>query len=212
MEYKTQIIRKTLKIAYFAICLFGANCAHSATEFFTLYVDLNAIYKPGMTGFLADGSLVQIISSEDNVADGFWSINGSYVINSTTGDDELLASTTIGSGSPSSSGLFSWSFDLDTSYLNNYFYIRFFDYPASSIYTLNGPTNLYWGTSAVYLASAFDNGFFVELDFSTTSTNLVANQNNSFVVIPEPSSVSFFALVGGLALAMRSRLKRKKLD
>lgn len=178
-----------------------------------LYVDLHAMYQQDGSTVLADGSYIQIIQSTDAVQDGFGVYgNDHWVITSTQGDDVIIANIPVGLGytpDVTGSGLFFWSSTLDIDVNNTYFYIRFFNYPLNNLSQL-GTTNLYWGTSTVYLADTYSDGFSVDIDFSSVSTNLVTSQQHSFVVIPEPSSISFFALVGGMAVAMRSQIARRK--
>jgi len=191
------------------ILLLSSRVVDAALIWVELYVDMNELVdNNGNT--LADGSLIQIIQSSNSSADGFQTWGSHYIINSTAGDDVILASTTVGAGGVAANdGRFFWTAELDIDVNSTYFYIRFFDFPAANLMDLYfNPSNLYWGTSAVFLAGNYDSNLYVDIDFAA-STNLATSLNNSFVVIPEPSSISFFALVGGLAMAMRSRLRKR---
>ncbi len=173
----------------------------------SLYVDLNNLVD-NADALLAVGSLVQIVQSTDGVADGFQTYGNSWILNSTVGDDTLIAEIPVGYGD-SGAGKFFWSAELDIDVNSTYFYIRFFDYLITDVPNLYGnPSNLYWGQSAVYLAGSNFN-LSVDIEFAPTA-DLGTDSLDSFIVIPEPSSMSFFALVGGMAVAMRSQLIRRK--
>lgn len=193
--------------------LMPAMTAHALTVSLELYVDFNELVDSGNTA-LADGSIIQIIGSSDGTAGFFQPYGDAYLADTTTGNDVILATTYVGAGGYAEAeipGRFGFVFDGDydiTAF--PYVYIRFFNTDNFSSLAGN-PTALAWGTSDVFRVDLYpiveDEIYFI--DFSEGG-NLVANQTNTFTVIPEPSSISFFALVGGMAIAMRSQLIRRK--
>jgi hypothetical protein len=207
-----------LAAAFLALfCGLGTN-AHAAVIQLFFYVELNQLVKDDGVTPLADGSIIQIIQSgADGLANGFQQYGNDYLLDTTTGDDVILATIQSGfNGSePLSPGNFfvylevpSLGFDLS----NTYFYIRFFDFPLSNVGNLLGvSSNLYWGQSSLFLASDFDDPFLgtIEIEFAP-SGDLEASNNDSFTVIPEPSTMSFFALMGGMVVAMRNQMIRRK--
>lgn len=160
---------------------------------------------------LADGSVVYIIGSTDNVNDGMFTTAGgpgytgpnneTYVANSTQGDDVFIGEIRIGEN-VSSNGTFAsiYEYEYDNTVID-YFYIRYFE-------TTNEPvvgTGVYWGTSAV--VAPFE-GFGLGLA-NFGSGNQATNQSN-FIVIPEPGTGGLMFLMAGLIWWVRSTLKREQ--
>jgi hypothetical protein len=210
-------LKRSFKLAAVILaltCGLGGN-AHAALVDLIFYVDtfINTdAYLRGQDGnLLADGSIIQIILSANNgTADGFQMYGSDRLLDTTQGDDVILA--TITSGLDNETGRFYFFMEDVTIDLDNaYFYIRFFDYQLSDLGNLVGvSSNLYWGQSALFMAQS--NIFFggvVEIDFGSNG-DLQASTQNSFTVIPEPSTMSFFALMGGMVVAMRNQMIRRK--
>jgi hypothetical protein len=170
---------------------------------------------------LADGSIIQLIQSgADGLANGFQTYGNDFLLDTTQGDDVILATFTSGynffdPSTPLTNGNFFIRAEIDdsTDLANTYFYVRFFDFQLSNLGNLQGvSSNLYWGQTALFLATNFYDSFSgtIEIYPGTQTADLRATNNNSFTVIPEPSTMSFFALVGGMAVAMRNQLMRRK--
>lgn len=175
--------------------------------------------------YLAEGSIIQIIGSADATL-GSGGINfvewtpGVYLPNTTVGNDTILATIPVGYGGYGA-GQFLWSIDNYDENAYPYVYIRFFN--TNSFLAATGVFTLAWGTSAVVQVTStnYYDGFISQIDFSDLDNNgsgvtLPMTQTNSFTVIPEPSAVTFFALMGGMSLAMRRQImrrrRREKLD
>lgn len=195
--------------------LFGASqAAHALAIDLDLYVSIG-LADETLSQFLTDGMTVQIIISDDatqgasgaGTADDQFSSHGSgnYLASTTQGDDFILATTTIGTGVAGGDGDFYYvisGFDPAVYSLTDpyYIYIRFFNAPPGG---LEG--DLYWGLSTMIEVDSSQNN---EIDLNPDG-DLATDKQNNFVVIPEPSSVSFFAMVGGVMWAMRARMRKK---
>jgi hypothetical protein len=187
------------------LCLFPAR-SFALLTLLNLSVDTNVILDNNGSN-LADGSIIQIVASGDSTAGGFVEYSpGVYLVNTTVGDDVIVGETTIGAGGYSAgSGKFSFTLSSFDDVATPYIYIRFFN--TNSFDALLGmPTELVWNESAVIFVT---NDFGVgDIDFSAGG-NLVANQTNTFQVIPEPGTTSLMAMAGSILLAMQATMARR---
>lgn len=196
MHGRLQRLRGFAKIALAAIFL-AAPSAHAAIINMTAYV-LSSLYQQDGVTPLADGSIVQIIGSFDNLIDPMEEFGGGYTGNP-TGDDVILATIVIDSTLLGIDGTFYAS----GIYYNNddikHAFIRFYNSP--------GPLEglIWWGESPIQNIEydAFG-AIFVDFvgGYSTT------NQNN-FVVIPEPNTLNYFLMWAGMLGALRSSMRRE---
>jgi hypothetical protein len=176
----------------------------------TFFVDFNRIVDDAAVN-LPDGSIIQIVASTDGTAGFFQEYTpGVYLANTTTGNDTIIAEARIGDlgYEGTGGGRFGW---VDTTFdttANPYVYIRFFN--TNSFDALLGtPTELVWGTSAVVFVDDFVDGLGVaDINFASNG-NLVANQTNTFQVIPEPGTTSLMAMAGSILLAMQASMARR---
>lgn len=181
------------------ILLMVAFCAVAARALIVdldAYVD-SAILGPDGVTPLADGSLVYIIGSSNNIIDPPSSVGTNLQAETVTGDDVILGVVTIGLNAISNSGTFFSTVNFESDEIN-YVYIRFFD----SMGPLTG--QLYWGTSTIFQLGLTLGVATVEFD---QPGQLIATNQNNFVVIPEPSSMNLFVLVAGMLWSMRRRMR-----
>lgn len=184
-------------IAFLAIFL-AAQSACAAIINLSAYVYIS-LYQADGTTPLADGSIVQIIGSFDDVADPM-ETGGGGVTGNTTGDDVILATITIDSTQLGVDGTF---------YVSNIYYesddiknmyIRFYDSPGPLAGTI------FWGQSPVTNVE-FDAFGSILVDFvggySTT------NEGN-FVVIPEPNTMNYILMWAGMLGALRASMRREE--
>lgn len=150
-------------------------------------------------GPLPDGSIVYIVGSLDDVVNPMQSFGTNYIAKSTTGDDVILGTVRIGQGVPSNSGRFIWS-GIVQRFTN--VYIRYFD---STNEPVSGYTN--WGESTMKTVSFLPLGGAL-VDFAP-STNLYATNQDNFVVIPEPGTLSLMG-VGLFCIFWRRRRARRE--
>ncbi|HMP75883.1 MAG TPA: hypothetical protein PKE12_06270 [Kiritimatiellia bacterium] len=196
MTNTLQRIRGLGWIAGLAIFL-GASSLQAAIINLSAYI-INPLYQQDGFTPLADGSLVQIIGSYDNVIDPMSEVGGGLT-GSPTGDDVILATIVIDSTTLGIDG----TFYVSNIYYNNddikHMYIRFYD--------TTGPLTglVYWGESPIQNVEydAFG-AIFVDFvgGYSTT------NQDN-FVVIPEPNTMNYFLMWASMLGALRSSMRRE---
>lgn len=155
---------------------------------------------------LADGSVVYIFGSTDNVNNGPMPYGTNLIANSTMGDDVFIGMVLIDIPSyAGSNGTFysdsQFAFNIDDIH---YLYIRFFNTTNTEI---QGYTN--WGYSGASNVTDDGSGYVV-IDFGQQRTVVT----NNFVIIPEPSTshllLLFLGLFGGLLASMR-KAERKAL-
>ncbi|HMP90040.1 MAG TPA: hypothetical protein PJ991_07555 [Kiritimatiellia bacterium] len=190
-----------LFVASLTILVATAACAYALIVSLDVYVEFALLDENGDP--LADGMTVMVFGSTDNINDGPTLYGGTNVIaNSTQGDDILLATITISSNESGIAGGFFATITYDSDVVN-YVYIRFFNAPPNALTGM-----IYWGTSAVYQLG-------VTLGVSTVNftpeTNLVTDNYNNFVIIPEPSTANLFVMVAGMMWAMRSHMRKREL-
>lgn len=190
-----------LFVACLTILVATAACAYALIVSLDVYVEFALLDENGDP--LADGMTVMVFGSTDNINDGPTLYGGTNVIaNSTQGDDILLATITISSNESGIAGGFFATITYDSDVVN-YVYIRFFNAPPNALTGM-----IYWGTSAVYQLG-------VTLGVSTVNftpeTNLVTDNYNNFVIIPEPSTANLFVMVAGMMWAMRSHMRKREL-
>ena len=182
----------------FLAVFFHLSAASAAIVNLSAYVYLALLNEDGTTP-LADGSIVQIIGSFDDVIDPMQTYGVSNVTGQVTGDDIILASITINSADLGSNGTFYVSniyYDSDDI---NYMYLRFYD--------SQGPLTglIYWGESPVTNVE-YDAFGSILVDFtggySTTNSNV-------FVAIPEPNTLNFIIMWAGMIAAIRSTRRRE---
>jgi hypothetical protein len=167
-----------------------------------LIVDLDAFVDNAITGPdgitpLADGSLVYIIGSSNNLIDPPISVGTNIIGDSVTGDDIILGIVRIGDNSISNSGTFFTTVQFESDEIN-YVYIRFFDSPGP----LTG--SLYWGTSTIFQLGITVGVATVQFD---QPGDLSATNQNNFVIIPEPSTLNLFVVVAGMLWTIRRRMQ-----
>lgn len=182
--------------AALALALGIATSASAALINLQAWVTYALLNADGTTP-LADGSVVQIIGSFDNVADPL-QFSGSNLTSGVTGDDVLIASITIQSSILGSNGTFyTGDYYYESDDIQN-MYIRFYD--------TTGPLTglLSWGQSPVTNALHHEfGGIFIDFVGNYAATN-----QNNFVVIPEPGTLNFILMWAGMLAAMRASMKR----
>lgn len=178
---------------------FCVSVAQAAIVDLIAYVSYSLLNSSGAP--LADGSIVMIFGSGDDINNGPESFGDALIADSTQGDDVYLGMVRIDAPSyGNSNGTFytanNFSFDDDTIH---YLYIRFFNttnYPIQNVYTQ-------WNTSSIFgFTSEFNK---VTVDFVG---NYMTSVTNQFVVIPEPSTSHLLVVFFGLALGMRAVMKK----
>ena len=180
-----------------AFLLLGAAPASALIVDLDAYVEFPILQEDGVTP-LADGSWVYIIGSTDNIIDPMGTLGTNFIAGSVTGDDVILGVVQIGDGAIPNSGMFFSTVKYDSDEIN-YVYIRFFN--------TTGPLtgSIWWGTSAIFQLG-------ITLGVSTVvfdqGTNLITNNEDNFVIIPEPNTIHLFILVAGMFWAMRVRMRR----
>lgn len=149
-----------------------------------------ALYQSDNATPLADGSWVFIIGSGDGVADPMFLYGGTnYIAQTVTGDDVILGMVRIGANG-ADPGTFFTTVRYESDEIN-YVYIRFFETGGE----ITGMQN--WGQSATFDLSIMAG--VTTVDFGSG----YANQQNNFVVIPEPSTANLVVLIAGMVWAMR---------
>ena len=166
-----------------------------------------SIYDHTGSNPLADGSVVYIIGSLDNINNGMdaFGPTNDLEAGSVNGDDVMLATVRIGDSVDPTTGMFQITFQYDAS-IANFIYIRFFE-------TTNNPVTgfVYYGISGIQTIPP--PSFGVESVVFDPTTNLVASVATNFVVIPEPGTANLIVLVAGMAWAMRATVRgRKSMD
>jgi len=165
------------------------------------YVDFPILQEDDVTP-LADGSWVYIIGSTDTNIDPMVQFGTNFIAGTVTGDDVILGIVRIGDGSIASNGTFFTTVQYESDVINHV-YIRFFNTTGDLV----GP--IWWGTSSIFQLG-------VTLGVSTVvfdqGTNLITDNFNNFVVIPEPSSVHLFIMAAGMFWAIRGRMKAAATD
>lgn len=148
---------------------------------------LFSLYQPDGVSPLADGSVVQIIGSNDDVMDP---IDDAHAA-STTGDDIVLGTVRASSLLGSAGTFFTANIYYETDEVN-YMYIRFYNTTNEPVL---GPVT--WGQSdSISNANHYANGV-LEMDFGGGFT---ANQTNNFIVIPEPNTLQMMMVWGWIFL------------
>ncbi len=190
-------MRGFARIALLAIFFFAAPSVQGAIINLSAYV-LTSLFQQDGTTPLADGSLVQIIGSYDNVIDPMTELGGG-VSGYPSGDDIIIATIVIDSTTLGSNGTFYVSgifYDNDDV---KHMYIRFYDSPGP----LEG--DIYWGESPIQNVEydAFGS-IFVDFVGGYSATNL-----NTFVAVPEPNTLNYFLMWAGMLGALRASMKRE---
>lgn len=183
----------------FVLMFFVITVAQSAIVDLIAYVSYSLKDSGGTP--LADGSVVMIFGSVNNVNNGPASYGGTNrIADSVQGDDVYIGMVRIDQPSyGTSNGTFytanEFSFDEDSI---NYLYIRFFNTAVAPV------EGLYqWNTSALFgFTSEFGK---VTVDFVG---NYLTSVTNNFVVIPEPSTSHLLLVFFGLAFGMRAVMKK----
>ncbi|HMP74135.1 MAG TPA: hypothetical protein PKE55_12810 [Kiritimatiellia bacterium] len=182
------------------ICLLGLVWVPSTSAALinlNAYVSFSLLQEDEATP-LADGSIVQIIGSFDDIIDPMETFGGTNVTGGTTGDDIILATVVINSSQLGSNGTFFVSnifFETDDI---NFMYLRFYN----SVGPLTGL--IYWGQTVMTNINHDEFGV-VEVDFvgNYSTTNV-----NNFVIIPEPS-VFKYVLIGCVGFWFVRRRQRE---
>lgn len=178
-----------------------AGYAYGATIFLEAFVFNNPGAILSSNGVpLADGSIVQIMGSDDNVADGFVGSGTNLTPNQAAAGETIIGTVTIDSTELGSNGTFySAEFTFESTEVN-YLYLRVFDSPGP----LTGMINY-----------AFSDVFTADDDFSTDFQDFgggFATTNfANFVIIPEPGTAHMLLVFLALALGMRSAMRKRHL-
>lgn len=188
-----------LLVVILAVLTGSVVCAYALVVSLDVYVDFALLDENDDP--LADGMTVMVFGSKNPINDGPQTWGGTNVIaNSTQGDDILLATLTISTVESGIPGGFFATISYESDDVD-FVYIRFFNAPPSALTGM-----IYWGTSSVIQLG-------VTLGVSTVNftpeTNLVTDNYNNFVIIPEPSTANLFVMVAGMMWAMRSHMRRK---
>ncbi|HMP76170.1 MAG TPA: hypothetical protein PKE12_07740 [Kiritimatiellia bacterium] len=194
------LLHKSRHAVAVALCALGLAAAPADAAIVDLdaYV-LNPILQDDGITPLADGSWVMIIGSWDGTIDPMVQIGPDYIAASVTGDDVILGIVQI--DSLFGPGTFGTTVQYDSTLVNNV-YIRFFD--------TTGPLTgmIWWGTSPMIGPVGVTLGVTtVQFD---PGGSLQVDQENNFVIIPEPGTANLLLLVGGMIWAMRAKMARKK--
>lgn len=187
--------------AGFVLSFLAMAWVHAATISLVAYVS-NSIYQSNGVTPLADGSVVQIIGSGDQINDGFPMSGTNLISNQTLGDDVLLGTVTINSNILGVAGTFySADYTFDDSQIS-YLYLRVYDT------TANPPTGMVnWTYSPLAGYTSFFNVAFVDFGGGFSTTNY-----DSFVVIPEPGTANLFILFLMLLAGMRFSLRGRSRE
>ncbi|HMO50566.1 MAG TPA: hypothetical protein PKE26_00370 [Kiritimatiellia bacterium] len=193
-------------IVCWSFLLGTANYAHAAIVSMDLYVSFPIYQNDGVT-FLPDGSIVEIVSSPFTEPAGHVQVGSCYIWGSTQSNEVILATTTIGTGVLPGSGTFFLTILFDNAIHSN-LYIRF--------YNTNGPPNtnpatIVWGQSTMMVGVGGTTLGVANVDFNQDN-NLLTDQTNCFVVIPEPSTANLFVLMAGMMWAMRAHMRRARAN
>jgi hypothetical protein len=184
------------------LCMSTALSSHGATVILQAFVSF-AINDNGNVNPLADGSIVYLFGTdsgtvEDPLEDG----NGDLIAQSVQGDNVFLATITIGEGIFSAgTGLFAVAVEVPDNI--EYFYIRFFD---TDVHPVQG-TDIYWGESDAIQRQFIIDGMY-QADFNPDD-DLYTDQQDNFVVIPEPGTMQLVLLAGFVVVFLSMKLKRK---
>ncbi len=162
---------------------------------YVTYSLLNASGTP-----LADGSIVMIFGSTDNVNNGPVNYGTNVIAESTKGDDVFIGLVRVDMPSYNSSNgtfLSDSDFAFDDSSIH-FLYLRIFD---TTNYGVTGFTN--WTTSLVF-------GYTSEFGYAVVDFggNYQTTLKTNFVVIPEPSSSHLVLLFVALVCGMRASMKK----
>jgi len=204
---KNSLKKGRLLVICLSILMGSAACAYALIVSLDVYVEFGLLFPndsppPDYLPF-PDGMTVMLIGSQDGINDGMDTWGGTNLIaDSVNGDDQILAILTVSSNESGVAGGFFATLTYESDDVS-FVYIRFFNAPPNALTGM-----IYWGTSTVYQLG-------VTLGVSTVNfspeTNLIADNYNNFVIIPEPSTANLFVMVAGMMWAMRSHMRRKSL-
>ncbi len=196
MRGQFQKLRHLIWIGVIAIFLIGSS-ASAAIINLSAYVTLALLNADGSAP-LADGSIVQIIGSYDDVIDPMSTAGGGYT-GGTTGDDIIIATITINSTQLGSNGTFYVGNLYYESDDINYMYLRFFD----STGPLTGLIS--WGEAPITNVEydAFGS-ILVEFTGGYGTTN-----TGTFTIIPEPNTLNLLMVWTGMIAALKSSMRKE---
>jgi hypothetical protein len=183
----------------FVLMFFVITAAQSAIVDLIAYVSYSLKDSGGAP--LADGSIVMIFGSSDNVNNGPRTYGVTNLIaESVQGDDVYLGFVRIDQVSyGTSNGTFYTAneFSFDDSAIS-FLYLRIFN---SAVYPVGG--YLQWTSSPLF-------GFTSEFGKVTTDFvgNYLTSVTNNFVVIPEPSTSHLLLVFFGLMFGIRAAMKK----
>ncbi len=123
------------------------------------------------------------------------------------GDDVVLQTTYIGTGTMSAAGTLNSTYNNTTYAIGSRFVIRFFDTPSPAYGTSPDglvPTTGYYGLSQIYTTTQLHNAAPVTETFAFDANY---NADISVVAVPEPSTVAL--MLAGLGVLGFSRMRRK---
>ena len=182
--------------------LLTASAARALEIALDAWVQYSLLQPDGITP-LADGSWVFIIGSYDDTIDPMMTHGDSYIADTVTGDDIILGWIRIDPSTYNNDdveGTFLKTVKYDPTEVQ-YAYLRFFN---TNLNVLTGlisygySDTMLLGSTLGVASMQFDQG-----------GSLLADQEDTFVVIPEPTTGNLIVLVSGMIWAMRSSMKRK---
>ena len=182
--------------------LLTAGVVRALTIDLDAWVQYSLLQPDGITP-LADGSWVFIIGSDDNVIDPMEPFGDGYIADTVTGDDIILGWIRIDPSTYNNDdveGTFLTTVKYDPTEVQNV-YLRFFN---TNLNTLTGLIS--YGYSEVMLLGSTLGVASMQFD---QNGSLLADQEDTFVVIPEPTTGNLIVLVSGMIWAMRASMKRK---
>lgn len=188
--------------AVLAMVLLGAIASHAAPV--NLILTITTPLLDGDGNALADGSVFYVIGNQSGNVNPMQSFGDSFIADSTTGDDVIIAELILDSSTTGTPGTMFVSipnaFDSDDI---DFLYLRFFDFqdppPVAG-------TNIPWGTtSPTNYTVAFGLAFYDTEGAQVSATN-------NFIVIPEPGTLHLFVVAGLLfALFFARREPKQKI-
>lgn len=196
----TDTVTKRWRIFWVACCLVFVAAMYAYGTMVRLYATVTySLLNHLSNAPLADGSMVYIMGSSNDVADSPPTISGGLVAHGVTNDDTYIGHVRIGDGVSSNGTFFTSNYEFDSDQVK-YVYLRFFETNPPGQY-IDG-TGIWWNTSPTFSATNFNPWApQVNVDFIG---NYAATNRNDFVVIPEPGTGILVVLCGGLLMAVRA--------
>ena len=195
-----------------AICF--AATAPAANVLLQVSVSSSIFQSDGTTP-LADGSIIHVIGSGDDLDDGFPMSGDDFISNQAGGDDAILAVTTIEASQLGVNGTFSLEFYYDSATFN-YMYLRAFDTAENYPYPIG---TVHWASSVLLQPSegqVLFAGFSTvnQMSFTTESELQIQQFGTSeggHTTVPEPGTGHLILLFMGGVLIYRATRGRGRL-